>query len=309
VRTLEVCKHCLTAIVALVLFARCPGLLHGQTIAVPNGSFESPATTFVSVNIDFWQKTPQPFDYVDTLYSWTQLTGIFMNQPTNDPSHIDNCDGNQALWLWADPEVGIFQDYNSMGSTDAVPTHAFDVKFEVAKSYHLTVGVIGGGGNMPQGATLDLSLYYRDSASNPMPVAVTTVTNSTDIFSNTTHLIDFEVNVPTVHAGDPWAGQNIGIQFLSTVDTNLQGGYWDLDNVRLLAGPALLNPGWTNGQFQFTLRSEAGLGFEILASPNPTLPISSWSSLGKLTNATGTITFTDTTANSSRRSYRARQFP
>ena len=58
---------------------------------------------------------------------------------------------------------------------------------------------------------------------------------------------------------------------LSTVATNLQGGYWDLDNVRLasILEPVLLDPVCTNGQFQFTLRSEPGLRFEILSSDQP----------------------------------------
>jgi hypothetical protein len=96
---------------------------------------------------------------------------------------------------------------------------------------------------------------------------------------------------------------------LSTVSTNLQGGYWDLDNVRLLEGPSLLNPAWTNNQFQCTLLGEVGAEFEMLVTTNATLSIANWSSLGTLTNVTGTIPFIDTSANFDQRFYRARQLP
>jgi hypothetical protein len=282
----------------------------GQPITVPNGSFESPATSFVSINIDNWQKTAKPDDYVESGgFLWTQLTGIFQNTPTNSSDHIDNCDGNQAVWLFAVPEVGLFQDYNSVDWNDNAPTHAFNATFEAGKSYHLTVGVIGTGGNMLPGASLQLSLYYRDAASNMVTVAATGITNSSDIFSNNTHFIDFDIDVPIVKPSDAWAGQNIGIQFLSTVDTNLQGGYWDLDNVRLVAGPVLLNPMWANGQFQATLRSSPGLNFEILATDDLATPLSNWNSLGIVTNASGTTLFSDPATNYAQRFYRARNIP
>jgi hypothetical protein len=299
-----------TAITVVAISLATSQRLPGQVIFIPNGSFESPTTSFVSINIDNWQKTPKPADYIEGGGSlWTQLTGIFQNTPTNSSDHIDNCDGNQALWLFVVPEVGLFQDYGSVDWNDTAPTHAFNATYEVGKSYHLTVGVIGTGGQMLQGASLQLSLYYRDALSNMVTVAATGITNSSDIFSNNTHLIDFDVNVPIVKPLDAWAGQNIGIQFLSTVDTNLQGGYWDLDNVRLIAGPALINPVWTNGQFEAALRSSPGLNFEILASDNLGSPLSNWNSLGVVSNASGTIQFSDATANQSQRFYRARLLP
>ena len=112
-----------------------------------------------------------------------------------------------------------------------------------------------------------------------------------------------------MEASDPWAGQHIGVQILSSVSPGLEGGYWDLDNVRLVSTltPALLAPGRTNGQFSCTLQSEPGLRFEMLASTNLTLPTSNWTSLGTLTNVNGTVPFFDTATNLTRRFYRARQ--
>jgi hypothetical protein len=123
--------------------------------------------------------------------------------------------------------------------------------------------------------------------------------------------LDFAVTTPMVRAGDAWAGKNIGIQFLSTVSPELAGGYWDLDNVRLtsIQAPKFVSPIRTNGQFQFTLQSEPGLTFQILASTNVILPATNWTSLGFLTNVSGTIPFVDTTSNLPQRFYQARQLP
>ena len=165
---------------------------------------------------------------------------------------------------------------------------------------------------MPQGATLQISLYYRDGPTNLVTVAATDITNSVTVFSNTTHLSDFTVDTAAVRPGDAWAGQHIGVQIRSTVvDTNLAGGYWDLDNVRLFAvpEPVLAAPVWTNGQFQFTLQGEPGLKFEILAANDLTLPLSNWTSLATLTNATGAVSFVESQVNSNRRFYVARQLP
>lgn len=277
---------------------------------VPNSSFESPKTTFVSINIDSWQKTPKPDWYVEGGgFLWTQLTGIFKNPPTNSPDHIKNCDGTNAMWLFVVPEVGLFQDYNSVDWNDPVATHDFNARFEIGRSYHLTVGVVGTGGGMQQGATLELSLYYRDALSNRITVAATTVTNLITVLSNNTELVDFTVNVPTVRPADAWANEHIGIMILSTVTTNLQGGYWDLDNIRLRQGPALINPVGTNNQFHFTLLGEAGATFEILSTTNHPLATSSWNSLGFVTNTTGTIPFIDSAAGFDQRFYQARQVP
>jgi hypothetical protein len=286
--------------------------LEAETIVIPNASFESPATPYVSVNIDNWQKSPKPDWYVeDGGFLWVYLTGLFKNPPTNSSDHLDNCDGDQAMWLFADPEVGLFQDYDTVDWNDPAPSHAFDARFEVGKSYTLTVGVNGGGGGMLEGATMELRLYYRDGASNKVTVAATSITNTLSNFPVHTHFTDYQVRLERVNAGDAWAGQHIGVEMVSTVDTNLQGGYWDLDHVRL---SAVLEPVWqdivrTNNQFGFALRSEPGLAFEILATTDLAQPTSDWQSLGLLTNTTGVAVFTDPATNLSRRYYRARLVP
>jgi hypothetical protein len=288
------------------------GVSWAGPISVPNASFESPVTTFVNTHVDSWQKVPKPDWYVESGgYTWDQLAGVFLNTPVGASDHIINCDGNQALYMFAVPQVCIFQDYNSTDWSNSTPTHAFNATFDPGTAYQLTVGVIGGGGNMMAGVTFELSLYYRDAASNQVVVAATSITNSTAVFSNTVTLIDFQVNVPTVQPTDAWAGQHIGIRLLSTVEVALQGGYWDLDNVRLTGTrqPAWSDAVWSGGQFTLTLLSEPGLQFEVLASGDPRMPISTWTSLGTLSNATGSVSFIDTTADSRQRFYRARQLP
>jgi hypothetical protein len=285
-------------------------------IATPNASFESPYTFFATPMLDSWQLTPQPAWWNQAAAGpWANLAGVFKNDPPTSSAHIANCDGNQAAWLYANPDAGFFQDYDSMDWNDGLPSHAFDATYEPGKAYELTVGLFGGGagGNygMLLGVTLELSLYYRDAASNRVTVAATTITNSAELFTSNTNLVDFAVNVPTVQPGDAWAGQHIGIQILSTVRPEMQGGYWDLDNVRLVSilAPQLVNPTVTNHQFQFTLRSEPGLRFDLLASTNAALPIASWTRLGSITNTTGETPCVDTASNFQHRFYRAQQLP
>jgi hypothetical protein len=282
-----------------------------ETIEVPNFSFESPATPFVDTRIDSWQKPAQPgtFD-PNTFGPWDNLAGLFLNTPSTNADHIDNCDGNQLVYLFAYPQVALFQDFNSTDWSNGAPTHAFNARFKAGKSYTLTVGLTSSSNaELTPGSTLLLSLYYRDAASNLVTVAATTVAYDPNVFTNLTHLIDFQVTVPAVKASDPWAGRNIGIQFQSTVAPNLIGGVWDLDNVRLteVVATALNNPVRTNGQFGATLQSEPGLPFEILTATNMTQPATNWVTIATLTNVTGAFSWTDTATNLSQRFYRARQ--
>jgi hypothetical protein len=298
----------------------CAALIFGGWVAqaasvfVPNASFESPAVPPVSPYawpfIDDWQKSAQPVWYNPTNNNntpWDYLMGTFYNVPFPGV-FIDNCDGSDAAFLFAVPDAALFQDYDSVYGTNTTPTHAFNAKFNVGSSYDLTVGLIGGGGGMTNGVTLDLSLYYRDSSSNMVTVATTTVTNSLQAFPTTTNFVDFQVHVPAVKAADAWAGQHIGIQLLSTANFGNAGGYWDLDNVRLRETPALaLSSAETmNGLFSFTVVSQPGVQFEIQASTDTAAASGNWVTLATITNATGVTPFTDSMTNSIRY-YRARQ--
>ncbi len=205
--------------------------------------------------------------------------------------------------------MALFQDYDSIDWTNSTPTHAFDQIFEVGKSYQLTVGVIGGGGGMLEGVALQAGLYYRENLTNKVILSSTNIIYSSAVFTNTTHFIDFHVNVPTVQASDAWAGQHIGIQLASMVAPEQVGGYWDVDHVRLTTGAAvsLVNPSRAGSEFTLTLQSAPDLRFDILATENATLPLADWTLIGTVTNLTGTVSFTDTAANADHRYYQARQ--
>lgn len=225
-------RKLVAVVVGVVTLAAGASKLQATPIYVPNASFESPETTFVDVNIDLWQKPPKPWWYDESGGSlWIQLTGVFLNVPPSDPDHIDNCDGNQAAWLFAVPEVEMFQDLTAT--------------FEVGQSYHLTVGIFGGGGNMKDDVPIEIRLYYRDAENKKVTVGATTFTYDWDT-GYVKHLNDVQLDVPKVVSTDSWAGKNIGVQLVSTLtladldpETGRAGGYWVLDNVRLksLPGP------------------------------------------------------------------------
>ena len=216
------------------------GSLQAQSIPVPNFSFElQSAVGFpfdTNPDIASWQKIAEPA-YYSSLGSgvppWYGTAGVFDDSNPSNPTHYANRLGIQAGYILAAPQVTLFQDYNSS------PTHDFDATFEVGKSYTLTVGVFGKS-SLADGSTLKLSLYYLDGTESMVPLDSTTVTYSSTIFppSNTPSFIDYEVNVPTVQAGDAWAGQHVGIQLESTVPIEMATfGNWDFDNVRLTAVP------------------------------------------------------------------------
>ncbi len=304
-------------VVAIATLLSWTGTSQAGVITVPNGSFESPLaprdTPYASPEVDEWQKSDQPAWYdpsqnFDT--PWAFLMGQFYNVPFPG-QFIENCNGDQAAFLFALPETALFQDYDTVSGTNATPSHAFNATFTAGRSYDLAVGLIGGGGGMPPGATLQVSLYYRDSFGSKVIAAATSITNSYTLFPTNTHFVDVNVHLPTVSESDPWAGQHIGIRFLSTTDFALVGGYWDLDNVRLMETVpptfTLSNPGVTNGQFSFTVLSEPGLGFEVQTATNLQAGLGNWSSVGTYTNASGTAVITNAVTNFDQRYYRVRR--
>lgn len=212
--------------------------MHAQSIPVPNFSFESPNVPFAQQGISSWQETPKPAGYMDSSgFTWAELAGTFANTASGASDHIDNLDGIQAAYVFAVPQVGFFQDYNSTDYQGLPPTHAFDVSYAIGESYTLTVALNGGGGNMVPGASLLLSLYYLDDTGSQVTVAGTTVVYTAALFPTHTTMTDFQVHVPVVKPGDSWAGKHLGISLYSTVDASMEGGYWDVDNIRLSTSP------------------------------------------------------------------------
>lgn len=224
VRPAGIRKSLLAAATGLAVLASGTGTLLAQSISVGNGSFESPTTPpgFPAFpQIDLWLKTPQPPGIpLPGGVTWDQLAGVFPNTPAGSADHIGNMHGNQAAYILAIPGVTIYQNLDST--------------YEAGKSYHLTFGILGGGG-IAEGSLFEASFFYNDAEDNRVTLATTPITFTQSAFPTVTHLIDYEVTLPIVQEGDAWAGKNIGLQLASSFGTG--AGYWDVDNVRVEAIP------------------------------------------------------------------------
>ena len=113
-----------TALTDLALIV-CTAGAAAATLAVPNNSFEWPEVPFVtpyaSPEVEVWQKSEQPAWYdpsTNDYTPWAYLAGQFYNVPFPG-QFIENCDGTQAAFLFALPEVALFQDYDSISGTRA----------------------------------------------------------------------------------------------------------------------------------------------------------------------------------------------
>src|SRR5579859_2784852 len=195
---LNFCPNPVTRIFCAILFAfslTAAGTAVAGSLYVPNGSFESQPTQFADPRIDAWQKTPQPGTFDTNIFGeWFNLNGVFANTSPTNADFIDNADGAQLGYLFANPQVGLFQDYNSMDWSGMPASHAFNSTYQVGKSYTMTIGLTSSREEpLTQGSTLLLSLYYRDASSNMVTVASTIVTFDTNVFTNLNHLLDFSV--------------------------------------------------------------------------------------------------------------------
>jgi hypothetical protein len=300
----------LALLTAAALILAGSNTVRGQSIYVPNADFGSPVVPYEDIALPemiSWEPVETP------LQQSNYEIGVFVNNPayTNDvpDDYIYNCDGTQAAYIFSDYGLAILQDYDSVDSTGGPPSHAFNATYDVGKSYQLRAGLIASAdfGQLP-GVIMQMSLYYRDSSSNMVTIASSNVVFTTNVFTSITNFVTFELDTPPVQTGDAWAGQHIGIQFLSVIPENLtNGGYWDLGNVQLAATPALINPMWSNGHFGATLLSQPGLVFQILTTTNLSAPLYLWSNVITVTNTSGTTSFVDPSPSYNQRFYQARQ--
>ncbi len=299
------------AMAALLLAANLP--LGAEPILVPNASFESPATAFVDNRVDFWRKTPKPSWYDETGgFTWDQLSGVFKNTDPGEDDHLENADGAQGFYLFAVPGVGIQLDETSTHAPSPGAPTPFSARFEPGMSYSFAVAVQGGGGGMKPGATLEPGLYYRDAEGVPRSVARITVTNDAARFPSRHLLADFVVRTDPVKPTDPWAGQGIGLQVLSTVDPALAGGYWNLDHARLREHPAsvLVNAAvLSGGRFAFDVQGEPGARFEVRVADSAAAVASAWTPVTTITNQSGFAGFVGTAEGTGQRFYRVWQLP
>jgi hypothetical protein len=281
----------LLALVTTLFLLESGAALQAQSITVSNALFELPATDFATNAVCFWQTIPSEAESEDAI-------GVFTNDPDFGPDfYITNCVGTQGAYIYADDGLALYQILPST--------------YTVGQGCQLTTGIIGGppvdAGYAPNtGAILQMSLFYLDNSTNMVTIASTNIVNCTNTFSNIIQFVNFQINLPPVQSTDAWANQNIGIEFLSIVPTNVTpGGNWDLNDVVLFGTPCLANPAINNGQFGAQLLSQPGAVFNIVATTNLRAALTNWSYVTTLTNATGTASFVDPSANLPQRFYTA----
>jgi hypothetical protein len=161
--------------------------------------------------IDMWMET-------DNDTEGSTNTGVFANTPDGKTDHIVNADGRQLVFLGSELGNGLEQVLNA--------------DYKAGFDYHLTVAV-GISSRFPPSIiepvdTLELMLFYHDS--NDVMVDITHQTVNA-IGLSSSQLVDFSLHLPTVQSSDAWAGKAIGIALRAT---GMPGGFWDLDNVRLI---------------------------------------------------------------------------
>lgn len=184
------------------------------SIRIENASFEAPAVD------------PNGFPALPFVDQWTEIdldtlsssnTGIFRNTPAGNPDHIVNADGNQLAFLGSEAGNALEQD---LAAT-----------YKSGCDYRLTVAVAVSSQFPPSSAepadTLELVLFYRNG-DDVMDIVSRTV-EATGLSS--TQLKDFSLHLPKVQPGDAWAGKTIGVALRAA---GMPGGFWDLDNVRLI---------------------------------------------------------------------------
>ena len=229
----------LISLVFFVLWAATPVL--SVPIPIENASFEAP---LIDPN--------NAFGAVPYMDGWTELdidpeglsrnTGVFTNTAERNEDHIINADGSQLAFLGSQTGNALEQD--------------LDAIYKAGCNYRLIVGVSVSGRFPPATIepvdTLELVLYYRD-ANDAVDIAHQTVEATGQSY---TQLQDFSLELPTVQAGDEWAGMNIGIALRAA---GQPGGFWDLDNVRLIESAPVLIP-IENASFEAPLVDPNGFG-------------------------------------------------
>jgi hypothetical protein len=84
-----------------------------------------------------------------------------------------------------------------------------------------------------------------------------------------------------------------------------------VDNVRLVVPTplSLLNPTVFDGQMRFTVQSEQGAVFQILATTDLSLTAANWTNLGTFTNTTGDSFILNPFPGLPQRFYKAKALP
>jgi len=182
-------------------------------IAIKNASFEAPA-----IDPNSFPAWPAIEDWLEPdLDTGSQNTGVFANTATGSEDHIANADGRQLAFLGSQQGNALEQDLAAI--------------YRAGCEYRLTVAV-GVSAMFPPSDirpvdTIDLVLYYLD-VNQPMDIVRLTIGARGQ---SSTQLRDYTAVLATVRPGDAWAGKTIGVAIRAT---GAAGGFWDLDNVRVV---------------------------------------------------------------------------
>jgi hypothetical protein len=216
--------------VASAAVVACGSAARATLIPILNGDFMLPDQStnygvYASADIASWLKAPMPDGYPGGTLVWETTAGTFYN--VAGPTYITNLTSHQAAFLFAAPDVELYQDLTAT--------------YEAGQSYHLAFGLIPSDGSIytsaiQVGTPIDVVLYYREGTAR-VPVASVAVANSPAMLANHTLMTNFTLDTAVVAAGDAWAGKAIGVQFLSQADLTNMGGVWDIGNVVLTAVP------------------------------------------------------------------------
>jgi hypothetical protein len=183
-------------------------------IPIENASFEAPLVD------------PNGFPAVPFVDKWTEIdldtlsssnTGVFANTPAGSHDHVINANGSQLAFLGSESGNALEQDLNT--------------NYKAGRDYRLTVGVSISALFPPSSIepvdSFELVFFYRDG-NDVVDIASKTV-EATGLSS--TQLKDFSLYLPTVQSGDAYAGKAVSVALRAA---GMPGGFWDLDNVRLI---------------------------------------------------------------------------
>jgi hypothetical protein len=201
----------------LLLLPAAAASAHAASIAIPNASFEEPATANFALIAD----------------DDNAATGAWLKY--NAFGAVVNAASGGNPWNYAPSGIlgqqygnleakagGLFMDaaaYDGSGATDL---------YWKPGTYTLTVGVFGRIDNQPSASSaFSLNLFKRDTRTTGLAVLAATTVTSSQIRPDA--LTDFSVTLD-VPEGAAYAGQPIGIWFQGLGGAS---GDWGYDNVRL----------------------------------------------------------------------------
>ena len=185
-----------------------------------------------------------------------------------------NIEGNQAAFLFAVPSNGMSQE------TSAI--------YEPGITYVVSAGLVGSSSFAPpEGTTLSLSLYYRESETNLVTIASRDVIYNATNFPSLSNLVYFAVASQPLTNNHPALGKNVGVAITSTVAP--AGGIWDIDNVTLAAEQLSLTVARVENNLRITWNSRDGATYQLQTSSD----LMTWNVTGAPIIGTGSTQSSD----------------